>query len=164
MPCNKADPDPPCTPPKPTGSGGACRVDPDGLVESEEDDSNDLQVAKPRRKWNGSMERTLMKGWVTGEKAAMEQKDIDRELFELAREWMTVSKLRKLPCCKGNQCCSVEAVSRVPKAEGCNTCPIVLMPIEAQMLMFGRNQHHGGADWMQLDQCYEHNANSHYED
>ncbi len=27
----------------------------------------------------------------------MEQKDIDRELFELAREWMAVSKLRKLP-------------------------------------------------------------------
>ncbi len=35
---------------------------------------------------------------MTGEKAEMEQEDIDRELFELAREWMAVSKLWKLPC------------------------------------------------------------------
>ncbi len=27
----------------------------------------------------------------------MDQDDIDRELFELAREWMEVSKLKKLP-------------------------------------------------------------------
>jgi hypothetical protein len=38
-----------------------------------------------------------MKQWVTGQKADMEQEDIDRELFELAREWMAVSKLRKIP-------------------------------------------------------------------
>jgi hypothetical protein len=40
--------------------------------------------------WNGQR-------WVTGEKAEMGQEDIDRELFELACEWMAVSKLRKLP-------------------------------------------------------------------
>ncbi len=57
-----------------------------------------LQVAKPKRKWNGSMEWTLMKRWVTGEKAEMGQEDIDRKLYELAREWMAVSKLRKFPC------------------------------------------------------------------
>ncbi len=45
------------------------------------------------------MDWTLKKRWVTGEKAEMEQEDIDRELFELARGWMSVSKLsRKLPC------------------------------------------------------------------
>ncbi len=38
-----------------------------------------------------------MKRWVTGEKAEMEQDDIDRELFELACECMAVSMLRKLP-------------------------------------------------------------------
>jgi hypothetical protein len=38
-----------------------------------------------------------MKRWVTSKKAEMDQEDIDRELFELAREWMAVSKLRKLP-------------------------------------------------------------------
>ncbi len=40
------------------------------------------------------MEWTLMKRWLTGQKAEMEQEDIDRELFELAREWVSVSKLR----------------------------------------------------------------------
>ncbi len=39
---NAPDPDPPYTPPKLTGNGGACRVDPDGQMESEDDDSNDL--------------------------------------------------------------------------------------------------------------------------
>jgi hypothetical protein len=98
---NAPDQEPPCTPPKQTGNGGACRVDPDGQMESKDDDSHDLQVAKPERKWNGRMEWTVMKRWVTGEKAEMEQEDIDSdsELFELAREWMCVSKLqvRNLP-------------------------------------------------------------------
>ncbi len=44
---NAPDPDPPCTPPKLTGNGGAGQVDPDGQMESEDDDSYDLQVAKP---------------------------------------------------------------------------------------------------------------------
>ncbi len=68
MPCNQDEvdmnaPDPvlPCTPPKPTGNGGAGRVDPDGQMESDDDDSYDLKVAKPKRKWNGKMEWTLMK-------------------------------------------------------------------------------------------------------
>ena len=74
---NAPDPDPPCTPPKPTGNGGACQVHPDGQMESEDDDSDDLQVAKPKQKWSGRMEWTLMKRCVTGEKAEMEQEDID---------------------------------------------------------------------------------------
>ncbi len=44
---NAPDPDPPCTLPKPTGNGGACRVGLDGQMESEDDDYNDLQVVKP---------------------------------------------------------------------------------------------------------------------
>jgi hypothetical protein len=59
-------------------------------MESQDDDSYDLQVAKPKRKWNGKMEWTMMKQRVTGQKAEMEQEDIeedvDRELLELARE------------------------------------------------------------------------------
>ena len=35
----------------------------------------------------------MVKRWVTGEKAEMEQEDVEREVFELAREWMEVSKL-----------------------------------------------------------------------
>jgi hypothetical protein len=54
MPCNEdeedmndPDPVPPCTPPKSTGHGGAGRVDLDGQMESDDDDSNVQQVAKP---------------------------------------------------------------------------------------------------------------------
>jgi hypothetical protein len=47
---NSSDPDPPCTLPKSTGNGGACQVDPDGQMESENDNSYDLQAAKPKRK------------------------------------------------------------------------------------------------------------------
>ncbi len=41
----------------------------------------------------------MIKRWVTGpgEQAEMDQDDIDRDLFELAREWMEVSKPKKLP-------------------------------------------------------------------
>jgi hypothetical protein len=68
MPCNEdeesmssPDPEQPCTQPKATGNGEAYLVGPDGQMESEDDGSNDLQVAKPERKWNGRMEWTLLK-------------------------------------------------------------------------------------------------------
>ena len=40
----------------------------------------------------------MIKRWVTGhgKQAEMHQNDIDRELVELARDWMEVSKLKKL--------------------------------------------------------------------
>jgi len=48
MPCNEDEqamnapyPDPPRTPTKPTGNGGAGRVDPDGQMNSESDDSDE---------------------------------------------------------------------------------------------------------------------------
>ena len=40
----------------------------------------------------------MIKRWVTGhgKQAEMDQHDIDRELVELARDWMGVSKLKNL--------------------------------------------------------------------
>ena len=106
MPCNDdeesmnaPDPDPPCTPPKSTCNGhcGACRVDPDGQMESEDDDSDALQVAKPKQKWNGKIEWTLMKRWVTGEKAEMEQEDIHKSIFLIQ---YTIPTLKPKPLVK----------------------------------------------------------------
>ena len=104
MPCsddkvdrNAPDSVPPCTPPKPTGNGGAGRVDPDGQMNSDSEDSDEPQSAMSKRKWNGRESWTMITRWVTGEHAKMDQDDIDRELFEFAREWMEVSKLKKLP-------------------------------------------------------------------
>ncbi len=78
---------PPCTPPKATGKGGAGRVDLDGQTNSDSEDSDEPQSAMSKQKWNGIESRTMIKRWVTGEQAEMDQDDID-ELFEVARDWM----------------------------------------------------------------------------
>ncbi len=36
-------------------------------------------------------EYTLLKRWMTGEKAALEYEDIQMQIFDLAREWMNAS-------------------------------------------------------------------------
>ena len=40
---------------------------------------------------------TLLKTWVTGDKAIMEEEDIKMEIFDLARSWMNASLLFKMP-------------------------------------------------------------------
>lgn len=67
-----------------------------GESDFDEEESDDEPVRKARRKWNGKAEDSLIKLWVTGERAEMEQEDIDRELFEVSRDYMSASKLKKL--------------------------------------------------------------------
>ena len=74
MPCkdgeeamNIRDAQPPCTPPRPTGNGGAGHSESDGQMDSENDSDEDLQDSKKKRKYRGSREYTLMKRWVTGD-------------------------------------------------------------------------------------------------
>jgi hypothetical protein len=55
-------------------------------MDSEKESDEDLHDGKKKRKYSGYKEYTLMKRWVTGEKAEMESEDIERELFELARD------------------------------------------------------------------------------
>jgi hypothetical protein len=103
MPCkdseeamNAADDEHPCTPPRPTGNDGAAHAESD--AENASDSDEDLEPEKKRqRNWFGRTEFTLIKRWVTGEKAEMDSEDIERELFQLARDWMSESKLKKLP-------------------------------------------------------------------
>ncbi len=59
--------------------------------------NEDETPSKKRRQWNGRAQFTLLKRWVTGERAEMEEVDINREMYELARKWMAKSKLLKLP-------------------------------------------------------------------
>ena len=63
MPCdddevdmNAPDAEPPCTPPKPTGNGGAGRVDPDGQMNSDSEDSDEPQSLMSKRKWKRIMD------------------------------------------------------------------------------------------------------------
>ena len=83
MPCkdgeeamNARDKEPPCTPPRPTGNGGASYSESVGQMDSDEDSDEDLQASKKKIKYCGKREFTLMKRWVTGEKAEMESEDI----------------------------------------------------------------------------------------
>ena len=82
-----------------------------------------------------------MKRWVTGEKAEMDSEDIERELFELARDWMSQPKLKKLP---GHQSKPTETVSRIQGEEWVNSYSIVSMPIAPSMQMQGRYSDYGG--------------------
>jgi hypothetical protein len=50
---NAPDPVQPCTPPKPTGNGGAGRVDSEGKRNSDSENSDEPQSAMTKRKWNG---------------------------------------------------------------------------------------------------------------
>ncbi len=83
---NAPDEEPPCTPPRPTGNGGAGQPESDGEMDSDEVSDEDLQASKKKRKWFGRREFTLIKRWVTGDKAEMDSEDIERGLFEVARD------------------------------------------------------------------------------
>jgi hypothetical protein len=78
-----------------TGTGHSESV---GQMDSDNDSNDDLQDGKEKRWWNGRREFPLIKRLVAGETAEMDSDDIERELFELARDWMSQSKLNKLPC------------------------------------------------------------------
>ncbi len=67
MPCNDdevnmnaPEAEPPCTPPKPTGNGGAGRVDPDGQMNSDSENSKEPQSHESKRKWNGRESRRII--------------------------------------------------------------------------------------------------------
>jgi hypothetical protein len=55
---NARDEEPPCTPPRPTGNGGACLSELVGQMDSNEESDADLQEGKRKRKWNGRREFT----------------------------------------------------------------------------------------------------------
>ncbi len=68
MPCNEDEVDmnapdivPPCTPPKPISNGGAGRVDPDGQMNFDSENSDEPQSAMTKRKWNGRELWTMIK-------------------------------------------------------------------------------------------------------
>ena len=65
--------------------------------EVEDDEADDESRTKPKRKYKGYTVFEVIKKWITGERATVEQEDIDREIFELARDFMSASGLQKVP-------------------------------------------------------------------
>ena len=77
------------------------RVNSDQNGEEEEDTDED-KIDGRRRKWNGKAEYVMIKKWVTGDCATMEDSDIMTELNDLARDYMELSRLKRLPNHKAN--------------------------------------------------------------
>ena len=103
MPChdcevemNTPSLDAPRTPTKSTGNDGAGADNHNASTESENSSDSDLPPAKQKTR-RARLEYVLIKEWVTGEKAAMDDEDIDNEMFNEAREYMSALLLRKLP-------------------------------------------------------------------
>ena len=65
--------------------------------EVEDEEADDESRTKPKRKYKGYTVFEVIKKWITGERATVEQEDIDREIFELARDFMSASGLQKVP-------------------------------------------------------------------
>ena len=68
----------------------------DNVSDIEEMVADNIHSLREARGIDGS-EYVLMKTWVTGEKAVMEEEDIQMEIFDLARAWMNDSLLFKVP-------------------------------------------------------------------
>ena len=79
-----------------TGNDGAGADDQNGSTESENSSDFDLPQAKQKRR-RTPLDYVLIKEWVTGEKAVMDEEDIEHEMFNAARDFMSASLLRKLP-------------------------------------------------------------------
>ena len=104
MPCHECEVeanarshDPPRTPTKLIGNDGASADNHDDSTESENASDSDLPRAKQKRR-RARLDYILIKRWVTGEEAAMDDEDIENERFNAARDSMSTSLLRKVPC------------------------------------------------------------------
>ena len=64
-------------------------------------DYEDLTTLMAKQRREGTDWYHIRK-WAIGRKAEMEQEDIDRDVFDLARQFMSLSGLRKVP---DNVCC-----------------------------------------------------------
>jgi hypothetical protein len=170
MPCkdgeeamNARDKEPPCTPPRPTGNGGADYSESDDQMDSENESDEDLQASKKKRKYHGSREYTLMKRWATGEKAKMDSEDIERGLFELARDWMSQSKFKKLPChqSKPTHVSLWKQFREYKVRKGSILIRLFRCPLHHRCKCKAGIQITEGPDSMQLERRGEHNPKSH---
>jgi hypothetical protein len=135
-------------------------------MDPENDSDEDQQDGDKKRKWNGRREFTLMKRWVTGEKAEMDSEDIERELFELAREWMSLSTLKKLPDhqSKPTDVSLWKQFREYNSKKGSALIRLFRCPLHHRCKCKAGIRIIEGPGWMELHRCGEHYANSHDDD
>ena len=87
-------------------------------------------------------------------------------LIELARDWMEVSKLKKLSghVAKETDDALCKQFREYPKQKGAILIRFCLCTLRHRCGFLAGIHNMEGADWMQLDRCCKHNANSHDED
>ncbi len=103
-----------------------------------------------------------MKRWVTGEKAKMDSEDIERGLFELARDWMSQSKLKKLPDhqSKSTNVSLWKQFREYKVQRGSILIRLFRCPLHHRCKCKAGVQITDGPDWIQLDRSGEHNPNT----
>ncbi len=66
-------------------------------AESDEDQGEEEEPAAPKKRTHVLVQYVLVKQWVTGKQAEMDDEDIENQLFEEARELMQLSGRKKHP-------------------------------------------------------------------
>jgi len=69
--------------------------------ETDEDQGEEEEPVAPKKRTRVLAQYVLVEQWITGERAEMDDEDIENQLFEEARELMQLSRLKKLPGHKG---------------------------------------------------------------
>jgi hypothetical protein len=140
-------------------------------AELEESDDEGFGTDEPpddrsRRKWNGKAEFELVKRWVTGERAELEPEDIQREMFEIARDFMTQSKLKKLPSHRHNpnDFHIWKFSRRGTRTKSGEKFKVYKCPMCYRCGCDARIRITTGPEFTQIEKHGEHNPNSHDED
>jgi hypothetical protein len=111
MPCrsdkeemHRLDTPNPVTPTKPLRDCGARHDHPEAessCAESDDNQSEEEEPVAPKKRARVLAQYVLVKLWITGERAEMDDEDIENQLFVEARDLMQLSRLKKLPGHKG---------------------------------------------------------------
>ena len=132
--------------------------------ESENSSDSDLPQAKQKRR-RAPLDYVLIKHWVTGEKAVMEEEDIDNEMFNEARAFTSASLLRTLP---GHKSKSTDfylwkLVRDWTTKQGVRH-RLFRCPMRFRCGCMSGIRIMEGPGWKQLDRFGDHDASSHKED
>ncbi len=114
------------------------------ICESENDsDGEDFEESSLHDDGMKRSDYTLLTAWVTGDKATLEEEDIQMEMFDITRSWMSASlfKVFKMPGVDDPRLCSLEMLPAIQFSEWFSfdsAFPTALCLIFANaMLIFG---------------------------
>ncbi len=129
--------------------------------------SDEEEEERPKQKRKRFVEENeLVKLWVTGERAVLPEEDLERELFEEARQLMHLSGLKKLPGHKGldNDLHLWKKASTWHKTWTGMLYTICSCPLRHWCKCMKTIRVRRGCEILILDRCGLHDVHSHEED